>query len=175
MRRGTQATMIMSVTLKIAAVLQHVLQNSSIKLSSFSRITTNGISSEARWDLWWIYIIIILLSVGLICCGHGFNFIHSRVEVLDVLWGVQTSRVVVLVGYNFGAKRKSAPVVAGANVFHFLLTQGRKRAVSFGNAKVMRAGFKNLWNVHAAWNVQNTTEQTQEDFIGFGGWWRLFF
>lgn len=90
----------------------------------------------SQTELLWIYIRIILLSVGLVSRGHGFHFIHSRVKVLDVLWGVQTSRVVVLVSHHFGAKGKSAPVVAGADVFHFLSTQsGKSWTAQFSKSK----------------------------------------
>lgn len=65
----------------------------------------------------------ILLGVGLWSSSHGFDFVHSRVEVLDVFWGVQTSRAVVMAGHDCGAKateRQSAPVVAGADAFYLL-------------------------------------------------------
>lgn len=101
--------------------------------------------------LWWIYMRIILLRVGLVSRRHGFNFVHGRVEVLDVLWGVQTSRVVVLVGYNFGAKGKSAPVVAGADEFHFLSTN--ITLVSF-----WIPASRDVWGEHAVRNVQQNRE-----------------
>lgn len=83
-------------------------------------MTITGISSEV-WS--WCHFRTILLGVGLVSSSHGFGFIHSGVEVLDVLWRVQARGVVVLVGHNLGAKpgeRQSAPVVARANVFYLL-------------------------------------------------------
>ena len=108
-------------------MFQHVSQNTSIKLCSKQFEIKNNKSDLILGEagLSRIDIRIILLSVSLVSRSQSFNFIHSRVEVLDVLWGVQTSRVVVLVGYYFGAKGKSTPVVARANVFHFLSTQRR--------------------------------------------------
>lgn len=65
----------------------------------------------------------ILLVRGVISRSNGLDFIHSWVEVLDILWRVQPRWIIVLVSHHFGAEtteRQGAPVVGRAYVFHLL-------------------------------------------------------
>lgn len=81
------------------------------------------------------------LVVGVAGCSSGLDFVHGRVEVLDVLRGVKTRRVVVLVRHHFGPKpgeRQGAPVVGGANAFHFLGKQKQQKDESSETTKQSR-------------------------------------
>lgn len=117
----------------------------------------------------------ILLGVGLWSSSHGFDFVHSRVEVLDVFWGVQTSRAVVMAGHDRGAKateRQSAPVVAGADAFYLLQIfkkwekQGSCSVFVRYQAKSASAGLKRLWS-HADWDMQHTVQTGQDCCCSF--------
>lgn len=81
-----------------------------------------------------------LLAARLVGRSQGFDFIHSRVEVLDVLRRVQTGRVVVLAGHHFGTKTaewQSAPVVGRADVFHLLpQSMGKKKKKKKARLKI---------------------------------------
>lgn len=85
--------------------------------------------SSSIVGLKWCHFRLLLLVVGLIGCSHGFHFVHSRVEVLDVLRRVETRGAVVLVGHHFGAKAsegQSTPVVGRADVFHLLEKENQR-------------------------------------------------
>lgn len=111
----------------------------------------------------------LLLGVGLWSSAHGFDFVHSRVEVPDVFRGVQTGRAVVMAGHDFGAKaseRQGAPVVAGADASYLLeiWKMGETRqvaAVSRGTRRRMRVRDSSAGEVMLTQDMQRAVQTGQ--------------
>lgn len=169
-KRNVTQTSIRSSTQAVATVAwnpSHVSTCSSafVNKALIRRgMTTKGISSEARRD----YCGFILGLSYLALASLAVVFTSSTAELKSLMFSEEYRPAGLLYWLVTTLEPKGRALLLWLEPMCFTSCQQRAEKVGLPwvleKQKEMSTGVRNLWNAHAAWNVQNPTEQTRQNF-----------